>query len=76
MRKLVVLTLIICVLSLGCSGMSDTAQRTLSGGAIGAASGAAIGAIAGDAATGAAIGGGAGVLGGFLYDQWRKSRGE
>jgi osmotically inducible lipoprotein OsmB len=76
MRKFVVLTLIVCFLALGCSGMSDTAQRTLSGGAIGAASGAAIGAIAGNAATGAAIGGGAGAVGGLLYDQYRKSRGE
>ena len=33
----------------GCSDMSPTAQRTLSGGAIGAGSGAVIGAIAGNA---------------------------
>jgi osmotically inducible lipoprotein OsmB len=72
----VVLTLIVCFLALGCSGMSPTAQRTLSGGAIGAASGAAIGAIAGDAATGAAIGGGAGLVGGLLYDQYKRNRGE
>ncbi len=76
MRKIVVLTLIVCFLALGCSGMSTTAQRTLSGGAIGAGTGAAIGAIAGNAGAGAAIGGGAGLLGGYLYDQYRKSRGE
>jgi uncharacterized membrane protein len=67
---------LVCFLAVGCSGMSYTTQRTLSGGAIGAASGAAIGAIAGNAAMGAAIGGGAGALGGLLYDQYKKSRGE
>jgi hypothetical protein len=47
----------------------------LSGGAIGASSGALIGWAAGSPAAGAAIGGGAGLLGGFLYDQYEKSRG-
>ena len=55
--------------------MSYTEQRTLSGGAIGAASGALIGAAAGSPGTGAAIGGGAGLLGGYLYDQYQKSQG-
>ena len=41
----------------GCSDMSPTTQRTLSGGAIGAGGGAVIGAIAGNAGMGAAIGG-------------------
>src|SRR5262245_56449899 len=50
----------------GCAGMSETEQRTLTGGAGGAAAGAAIGALAGNAALGAAIGGGAGLAGGFL----------
>jgi len=59
----------------GCSGMSNTQQRVLSGGAIGAGSGAAIGAIAGAPGLGAAIGGGAGLLGGLLYDQSQKSQG-
>jgi hypothetical protein len=76
MRKGVVLVLIVCFLAVGCSGMSYTAQRTLSGGAIGAASGAAIGAMAGNPAMGAAIGGGAGLVGGYAYDQFKKSRGE
>ena len=39
----------------GCAGMSDTQQRTVSGGAIGAGAGAVIGAIAGDTAGGAAL---------------------
>ena len=47
--------------------MSYTEQRTLSGGAIGAAAGAP--------GTGAAIGAGAGLVGGYLYDQYQKSQG-
>jgi osmotically inducible lipoprotein OsmB len=50
----------------GCAGMSETEQRTLTGGAAGAAAGAGIGALAGNAGLGAAIGGGAGLAGGFL----------
>jgi osmotically inducible lipoprotein OsmB len=76
MRKVAVLVLIVCFLAVGCSGMSYTAQRTLSGGAMGAAGGAAIGAIAGNPGMGAAIGGGAGAVGGYVYDQYKKSRGE
>ncbi len=76
MRKIAGLVLIICILAAGCSGMSYTAQRTVTGGALGAASGAAIGAIAGNAGAGAAIGGGAGLLGGYAFDQYKKSRGE
>lgn len=59
----------------GCSGMSATEQRVLSGGAIGAAGGALIGGLAGSAAIGAAAGGGAGLLGGLVVDQIQKSRG-
>jgi osmotically inducible lipoprotein OsmB len=75
MKKAVVLVLLVALLGAGCSGMSYTEQRTLSGGAIGAGGGALIGAAAGSAATGAAIGGGAGLLGGYLYDQYQKSQG-
>jgi hypothetical protein len=60
----------------GCSGMSYTEQRLLSGGAIGAGTGAAIGAATGGSAgAGAAIGGAAGVVGGALVDQYEKNRG-
>jgi osmotically inducible lipoprotein OsmB len=59
----------------GCSGMSYTQQRTLSGGAIGAGGGTLIGWAAGCPACGAAIGAGAGALGGYAYDQYEKSQG-
>ncbi len=75
MKTSVILVMVVAVLLGGCSGMSYTEQRVLSGGAIGAGSGALIGAAAGSAGTGAAIGGGAGLLGGYLYDQYQKSQG-
>jgi len=75
MRKSMALILIVAFFMGGCSGMSYTEQRTLSGGAIGAASGAIIGGAAGSPGTGAAIGAGAGALGGYLYDRYEKSQG-
>ncbi len=76
MKKVMILVVVVALALGGCSGMSSTQQRMLSGGAIGASSGALIGWAAGSPAAGAAIGGGAGVLGGFLYDQYQKSRGK
>jgi osmotically inducible lipoprotein OsmB len=59
----------------GCAGMSNTQQKTLSGGAIGAAGGAALGAITGGSpAVGAAVGGAAGALGGFILGESEKNR--
>ena len=75
MRKAVALFLVSVLFSGGCAGMSSTEQRVLSGGAIGATGGAIIGAVAGSAAIGAAAGGGAGLLGGYVYDRYQKSRG-
>jgi hypothetical protein len=75
MKKAVILLMVLALAVGGCSGMSSTQQRVLSGGAIGAGSGALIGWAAGSPAAGAAIGAGAGALGGFLYDQYQKSRG-
>ncbi len=75
MKKAVVLLGTVALLSWGCAGMSYTEQRVLSGGAMGAAGGALIGAAAGSTAIGAAAGGGAGLLGGYIYDQYQKSRG-
>jgi len=75
MKKAVILLMVLALAVSGCSGMSSTQQRVLSGGALGAGSGALIGWAAGSPAAGAAIGAGAGALGGFLYDQYQKSRG-
>ncbi len=75
MRKALAVLLVAVIFMGGCSGMSNTEQRVLSGGAMGAAGGAVIGALAGSAAIGAAAGGGAGLLGGYVYDQYQKSRG-
>jgi hypothetical protein len=58
--------------TMGCT-MSETGQRTVSGGLMGAAGGAALGAIGGNAALGAAAGAAAGVVGGFLYDQHKQA---
>jgi len=75
MKKVIILLVVAALFLGGCSGMSNTQQRILSGGAIGASSGALIGWAAGSPAAGAAIGGGAGMLGGFLYDQYEKYQG-
>jgi len=75
MKKTLVLIMVGAMLLAGCSGMSNTQQRVLSGGAIGAGSGALIGWAAGSPAAGAAIGAGAGAVGGFIYDRYEKSQG-
>jgi hypothetical protein len=75
MKRAVVLALLVVLVAGGCSGMSYTEQRVLTGGAVGAGSGALIGAAAGSPGTGAAIGAGAGLLGGYIYDQYQKSQG-
>lgn len=71
MKKLFLLLPACAVLTMaGCSNMSTTQQRELSGGAIGAAAGAGITAIAGGNPIWGAVGGAAaGVLGGYLYDR-------
>jgi len=75
MRPATIIIMVVALMVGGCSGMSTTQQRTLSGGAIGAGSGALIGWAAGCPACGAAIGGGAGLLGGYVYDRYEKSQG-
>ncbi len=75
MRRLILSVIVVAMISLGgCAGMSQTQQRTITGGAAGAAGGALIGAIAGNAGLGAAVGGGAGLLGGYLYGKHEESK--
>jgi hypothetical protein len=57
----------------GCTGMSDTQQRALTGTGIGAAGGAVLGAIGGNAGLGAVAGAGAGLAGGLIYDSVKKN---
>lgn len=60
----------------GCSNMSTTEQRTLSGAAIGTAGGALIAGLThGNVGVGALIGAAAGTAGGWLYDHHEKSEG-
>ncbi len=76
MKKILILVMLVAVLLGACAGTdSYTATRTLGGGAVGAGSGALIGWAAGNPAAGAAIGGGAGLVGGYIYDQYQKSQG-
>lgn len=75
MKKILIMLPVAALALTGCSGMSDTEQRTLSGGAIGAAAGAGIVAIAGANPIWGAIGGAAvGAAGGYVYDQYEKSK--
>jgi hypothetical protein len=77
MRNLAISFIVVALIAVGgCAGMSDTQQRTLTGGAAGAAGGAVIGAIAGNAGLGAAIGAGTGLVGGFLYGQYEDGKKE
>ena len=59
----------------GCSHMSATQQRALSGGAIGAGSGAALTVLTGGSVlVGTAIGAGVGTVGGLIYDDMQKNK--
>lgn len=65
--------LLLCgVVLSGCSGMSDTQQRAVTGTGIGAAGGAILGAIGGNAGLGAVAGAAAGLAGGLIYDKVKK----
>ncbi|MGH7806720.1 MAG: YMGG-like glycine zipper-containing protein [Thermodesulfobacteriota bacterium] len=75
MKKIHYLVAVFLIVSflVGCAGMSETQQRTLSGGAIGAGAGAGIAAISGgNAWAGAAVGGAAGALTGYFIGESHK----
>jgi hypothetical protein len=74
MKTFAILVLAVLLINIsGCAGMSDTAQRSMTGGLGGAAGGAVIGAIAGNAGMGALIGGAVGTTGGFLYGKHKEA---
>ena len=66
------LAAIMCMVLLvgGCAGMSNSEQRVLSGGVIGAGGGLLLGGV-----PGAIVGAGAGAVGGYVYDKHEKSEG-
>lgn len=72
-RSVLAIVLAFAFSTAGCANLSQTEQRTLTGGAGGAAAGAIIGAIAGNAGLGAAIGGAVGAGGGFLYGKSKEA---
>ena len=73
-RAMICILLVATMTVFGCAGMSDTEQRTLSGGAMGAGAGALVGAIAGNTGMGLAIGAATGVAGGYLYGKHEDSK--
>lgn len=74
MKSMALPVLVAAALALSaCSGLNDTEQRVLSGGAIGAGVGAAGTVLTGGCvACGAAIGGAVGAGAGYVYDQVEK----
>ena len=74
MKRLILAAAVAAVPFTGCSDMTPTQQRALSGTAIGAGGGAVIGAIAGNAGLGAGIGAAAGLAGGLIFDQVKRGQ--
>lgn len=74
MQKVATVAVVVTFLAAtGCSGLSTTQQRVLSGGAIGAGVGAVGTLVTGGCVScGAAIGAGVGAIGGYVYDQTKK----
>lgn len=74
MKRITAIAVILAVFSsVGCAGMSETEQRTVTGGLIGAGAGAGIAAIAGgNAGVGAAVGGAVGALSGYIIGEKNK----
>ncbi len=68
-KFLIILASIILPIA-GCAGMSETQQRTVSGGAIGAGAGLGIAALSGgNLWVGTAVGAGAGALTGYIIGE-------
>jgi len=72
-RYVTAVMLAISLAFIGCAGMSDTEQRTLSGGAIGAGAGAVVAPIAGNTAMEQQLGRRR-AAGGYLYDSYEKTK--
>jgi hypothetical protein len=73
--RVVVALAVLMAMITGCSHMSATQQRALSGGAIGAGSGAALTILTGGSVlVGTAIGAGVGTVGGLIYDDVQKKK--
>jgi osmotically inducible lipoprotein OsmB len=71
----VTILVFVCTLGFGCAGMTNTQQKTLSGGAIGATGGAVLGAVVGgNPAVGAAVGGAAGAATGYIIGEHDRGR--
>ena len=74
-RRVVVALAVLMAMITGCSHMSATQQRALSGGAIGAGSRAALTILTGGSVlVGTAIGAGVGTVGGLIYDDVQKKK--
>ncbi len=74
-RRVVVALAVLMAMVTGCSHMSATQQRALSGGAIGAGSGAALTILTGGSVlVGTAIGAGVIIVGGLIYDDVQKKK--
>jgi osmotically inducible lipoprotein OsmB len=67
--KILLILAIVVIMATGCSHLTTTQQRALSGGAIGAGTGAVLSVVTGGSILlGTAIGAGAGTVGGLIYD--------
>ena len=73
MKSMTTILVVCCLALTGCTGLTDTQQRALTGTGIGAAGGAVLGAIGGNAGLGAVAGAAAGLAGGLIYDQVKKN---
>jgi osmotically inducible lipoprotein OsmB len=78
MRRIAMVLPLAALLALSACSTPDrtTAERTFTGGAVGAAGGAVAGLVTGNFWTGLAAGAASGATTGFIYDQIDKSRTE